>query len=61
MGNPSLGFPTAKQSDGLFGIPSRAYETLGCFVLCGGRLGGAVPKTPATFEKVDETFMFLRG
>ena len=30
-------------------------------VLCGGRPGGSAPRTPATFEKVDETFMFRRG
>ena len=30
----------------------------GSFALCGGRQGGAAPLTPATFEKVDETFTF---
>ena len=29
--------------------------------LCGGRPGGPAPKTPATFEKVDETFTVRRG
>ena len=31
----------------------------GDFALCGGRQGGAAPLTPATFEKVDETFIFV--
>ena len=35
--------------------------SLESFALCGERQGGSAPLTPATFEKVDETFAWLRS
>ena len=41
--------------------PLLSFGILKDFVLCGGRPGGSAPKTPATFEKVDETFELVAG
>ncbi len=48
------GFPTSKQSAGLFCLPSCAFLQRKNFALCAGR-PKALPLDSTTFEKVDET------
>ena len=44
----------------LLAVPLLPFWRQRSFALCGGRLGGAAPKAPATFEKVDKAFKLTK-